>query len=77
MQVSKKYGVFFLVTKFAANSPRGILRTAQTIEAFKTAPPPPSGLSPILQYFGIFLEEGELIQLESLELALPVLQQVR
>ncbi len=34
--------------KIAANSPRGILRTAQMTEAFKTAPAPPGGLSPIL-----------------------------
>ncbi|KAI5123544.1 hypothetical protein M0805_006703 [Coniferiporia weirii] len=63
--------------KIAANSPRGILRTAQTIDAFKTAPTPHGGLSPILQYFGILLEKGELNQLESLELARPVLQQGR
>lgn len=56
---------------------QGILRTAQTIEAFKNAPAPPGGLSPILQYFGILLEKGELNQLESLELARPVLQQGR
>ena len=49
----------------------------QTIEAFKAAPAPPGGLSPILQYFGILLEKGELNQLESLELARPVLQQGR
>ena len=37
----------------------------------------PGGLSPILQYFGILLEKGELNHLESLELARPVLQQGR
>ena len=47
------------------------------IEAFKAAPSPPGGLSPILQYFGILLEKGELNELESLELARPVLQQGR
>lgn len=56
---------------------QGILRTVQVIEAFKTAPAPPGGLSPILQYFGILLEKGELNHLESLELARPVLQQGR
>ena len=56
---------------------QGILRTAQVIESFKQAPSPPGGLSPILQYFGILLEKGELNQLESLELARPVLQQGR
>ena len=70
-------GQYNEAAKIAANSPRGILRTSQTIDAFKTAPTPPGGLSPILQYFGILLEKGELNQLESLELARPVLQQGR
>lgn len=56
---------------------QGILRTAQVIESFKQAPAPPGGLSPILQYFGILLEKGELNHLESVELARPVLQQGR
>ncbi|EKM49484.1 uncharacterized protein PHACADRAFT_264985 [Phanerochaete carnosa HHB-10118-sp] len=70
-------GQFGEAAKIAANSPRGILRTAQVIESFKTAPTPPGGLSPILQYFGILLEKGELNHLESVELARPVLQQGR
>ena len=53
------------------------MRTAQVIESFKQAPAPPGGLSPILQYFGILLEKGELNHLESVELARPVLQQGR
>lgn len=61
--------------KIAANSPRGILRTPQTIEAFKRLPNVPGQLSPILQYFGILLEKGELNRHESLELARPVIQQ--
>jgi clathrin heavy chain len=56
---------------------QGILRTAAVIESFKQAPTPPGGLSPILQYFGILLEKGELNHLESVELARPVLQQGR
>ncbi|KAF8582771.1 clathrin heavy chain 1 [Ramaria rubella] len=63
--------------KIAATSPRGILRTAATIEAFKVAPAAPGGLSPILQYFGVLLERGELNKLESVELARPVLTQGR
>ncbi|KAL0060881.1 Clathrin heavy chain [Marasmius tenuissimus] len=70
-------GQYGEAAKIAANSPRGILRTVQIIEAFKSAPTPPGGLSPILQYFGILLEKGELNHLESLELARPVLQQGR
>lgn len=53
------------------------MRTAQIIESFKQAPAPPGGLSPILQYFGILLEKGELNHHESVELARPVLQQGR
>ncbi|KAG5640935.1 hypothetical protein DXG03_006606, partial [Asterophora parasitica] len=47
------------------------------IELFKQAPTPPGGLSPILQYFSILLEKGELNHLESIKLACPVLQQGR
>lgn len=61
--------------KIAANSPRGILRTQATIEQFKKAPSAPGTLSPILQYFGILLEKGDLNRYESLELARPVIQQ--
>lgn len=61
--------------KIAATSPRGILRTAQTIEMFKRLPPVPGTVQPILQYFGILLERGELNKHESLELARPVIQQ--
>ncbi|KAI0321019.1 clathrin heavy chain 1 [Amylostereum chailletii] len=70
-------GQFSEAAKVAANSPRGILRTAQIIESFKQAPAPPGGMSPILQYFGILLEKGDLNHLESVELARPVLQQGR
>ncbi|KIM71793.1 hypothetical protein PILCRDRAFT_749175 [Piloderma croceum F 1598] len=69
-------GQYGEAVKVAANSPRGILRTVQVIESFKTAPAPPGGLSPILQYFGILLK-GELDHLESVELARSVLQQGR
>jgi clathrin heavy chain len=70
-------GNFSEAAKIAANSPRGILRTPATIEKFKQLPAQPGGLSPILQYFGILLEKGELNRFESLELARPVLQQNR
>ncbi|EKD02662.1 clathrin heavy chain 1 [Trichosporon asahii var. asahii CBS 8904] len=46
-----------------------------TIETFKSLPNVPGSLSPILQYFGILLEKGELNKYESLELARPVIQQ--
>jgi clathrin heavy chain len=63
--------------KIAATSPRGILRTAETIERFKQLPATPGQLSPILQYFGILLEKGVLNRHEAIELARPVLQQNR
>ena len=56
---------------------QGILRTAQVIESFKQAPAPPGGLSPILQYFTVLLEKGELNHFESLELARLALHQGR
>ncbi|KAF9164736.1 hypothetical protein DFQ27_007414 [Actinomortierella ambigua] len=70
-------GEFNEAAKIAAISPRGILRTPQTIERFKQVPVAPGTLSPILQYFGILLEKGELNKHESLELAKPVLVQGR
>ncbi|KAF8839147.1 clathrin heavy-chain terminal domain and linker [Paxillus ammoniavirescens] len=70
-------GQYGKAAKVAANSPRGILRTVQVIESFKRAPTAPGGLSPILQYFGTLLDEGELNHFESLELARLVLQQGR
>lgn len=63
--------------KVAANSPRGFLRTPQTIERFKRLPQPPGQMSPILQYFGMLLDKGALNQHESIELATPVLAQNR
>jgi clathrin heavy chain len=73
-RVGLKFSIIFFLIYVAT---QGILRTAQVIESFKQAPAPPGGLSPILQYFGILLEKGELNHFESLELARPVLQQGR
>jgi clathrin heavy chain len=61
----------------AAKLLQGILRTLAVIESFKQALTLPGALSPILQYFGILLEKGELNHLESLEPARAVLQQGR
>ena len=63
--------------KVAANSPRGFLRTLQTIERFRQVPQQQGQLSVILQYFGILLDKGGLNRYESLELVKPVLQQNR
>ncbi len=68
-------GQYGEAAKIAANSPQGILRTPQTIEMFKQVPVVQGTLSPILQYFGILLEKGDLNKTETLELARPVLMQ--
>ncbi|CAD6903869.1 unnamed protein product [Tilletia controversa] len=68
-------GQYLEAAKCAASSPRGILRTPQTVEQFKQVPSQPGALSPILQYFSTLLERGSLNKFESLELARPVLAQ--
>lgn len=70
-------GNFQEAAKIAANSPRGFLRTPQTIERFKTVPQTSGQLSVILQYFGVLLDKGALNKIESIELVRPVLQQNR
>ncbi|KAG0156399.1 hypothetical protein PDIDSM_3577 [Penicillium digitatum] len=62
--------------KIAANSPRGFLRTLETINRFKSAPQN-GQMSVILQYFGMLLDKGSLNKYESVELVRPVLQQNR
>ncbi|CAG8909320.1 unnamed protein product [Penicillium egyptiacum] len=62
--------------KIAANSPRGFLRTPDTINRFKSAPQT-GQMSVILQYFGMLLDKGSLNKYESVELVRPVLQQNR
>ncbi|KAJ1800096.1 Clathrin heavy chain [Coemansia sp. RSA 2399] len=59
--------------KMAASSPRGMLRTENTINQLKHLQSQPGQLSPILQYFATILEKGELNRYESIELARPVL----
>lgn len=62
--------------KVAAIAPKGILRTPQTIQKFQQVQPPPGSTSPpLLQYFGILLDQGKLNKYESLELCRPVLLQ--
>ena len=63
--------------KVAADSPRGFLRTLNTIERFKHAPQPAGALSVVLQYFGMLLDKTGLNAYESVELVKPVLQQNR
>jgi clathrin heavy chain len=70
-------GAYAEAAKVAATSPNGILRTPNTIQTFKNLPATQGQTAPILQYFGILLERGELNANESIELARPVLQQGR
>ena len=70
-------GNYAEAAKIAANSPRGFLRTPQTIERFKAVPAQPGQLSVILQYFGMLLDKGTLNKHETLELVRPVLAQNR
>jgi len=70
-------GQYAEAAKVAANAPKGILRTPQTITQFQQVPTPAGQTSPLLQYFGILLDQGQLNKYESLELCRPVLQQGR
>jgi clathrin heavy chain len=70
-------GQYSEAIKVAARSPRGILRTPETIEQLKHVPTQPGTLSPILQYFGVLLESSTLNHVESIELTKPVLAQGR
>lgn len=63
--------------KIAANSPRGILRTQETVQRLKGIQAPPGQVFPILQYFSTLLDKGSLNKFESIELARPVLEQDR
>lgn len=54
-----------------------MLRTPATIQRFQQVPAQPGQTSPLLQYFGILLDQGQLNRYESLELCRPVLAQGR
>uniref|UniRef100_A0A8C9F7E3 Clathrin heavy chain n=1 Tax=Pavo cristatus TaxID=9049 RepID=A0A8C9F7E3_PAVCR len=70
-------GSYADAAKVAASAPKGILRTSDTIRKFQSVPAQPGHASPLLQYFGILLDQGQLNKFESLELCRPVLQQGR
>lgn len=70
-------GQYVEAAKIAANGPKGILRTPQTIQKFQVVPTVAGQTSPLLQYFGILLDQGQLNKYESLELCRPVMQQGR
>ncbi|KAG5897796.1 hypothetical protein JTB14_011798 [Gonioctena quinquepunctata] len=70
-------GQYAEAAKVAANAPKGILRTPATIQMFQQVPTQAGQNSPLLQYFGILLDQGQLNRYESLELLKPVLLQGR
>ncbi|KAJ1507724.1 hypothetical protein HMI54_001426 [Coelomomyces lativittatus] len=70
-------GNFAEAAKVAANSPKGLLRTQQTLEKLRQSPTAPGQVSPLLQYFGVLLEKSKLNAFETMELARPLLQQNR
>ncbi|OIR58540.1 MAG: clathrin heavy chain, partial [Amphiamblys sp. WSBS2006] len=61
--------------RVAAASPRGFLRTKETIDRLKAATPDGGKISPALVYFSILLERGSLNETESVELLRPTLAQ--
>ncbi|XP_036434781.1 clathrin heavy chain 1 isoform X1 [Colossoma macropomum] len=70
-------GNYAEAAKVAASAPKGVLRTAETIRKFQSAPAQGGQASPLLQYFGVLLDRGQLNRMESVELCRPVLQQGR
>lgn len=70
-------GQYSEAAKVAAHAPKGILRTPATIQRFQQVPTPAGQTSPLLQYFGILLDQAQLNKHESLELCRPVLVQGR
>jgi len=68
-------GNFKGAAELAADSPKGVLRTKETIARFQAVPAQPGQNSPLLQYFGICLQRGKLNAFEAVELARLVLQQ--
>eukprot|EP00111_Clytia_hemisphaerica_P010235 TCONS_00029917-protein len=76
---NEKFGMaqYQEAAKIAAKAPKGILRTPETIQRFQQLPSQPGQTSPLLQYFGILLDQGQLNRYESVELCRPVLMQSR
>ena len=68
---------FAEAAKVAANSPRGFLRTTNTINRLRQVPNQPGQITTLLQYFGQLLDKGGLNREETLELARPVFSQGR
>ncbi|KAI2661969.1 Clathrin heavy chain 1 [Labeo rohita] len=65
-------GSYTEAAKVAASAPKGVLRTAETIRRFQAVPAQGGQPSPLLQYFGVLLDRGQLNKLESVELCRPL-----
>ncbi|OIW02584.1 hypothetical protein TanjilG_24035 [Lupinus angustifolius] len=80
-QVVQRFQELFAQTKYkeaaelAAESPRGILRTPDTVAKFQSVPVQAGQTPPLLQYFGTLLTRGKLNVFESLELSRLVVNQ--
>ncbi|EMD90917.1 hypothetical protein COCC4DRAFT_194695 [Bipolaris maydis ATCC 48331] len=70
-------GNYAEAVKVAASSPRGFLRTMNTISRLRAVPSQPGQITTLLQYFGQLLDKGGLNKEETLELARPVFAQGR
>lgn len=70
-------GQYKEAAKIAARSPRGVLRTPETIALFQAIPSQPGQSSPLFQYFATLLESSKLNTQESIELVKPALAQKR
>jgi clathrin heavy chain len=70
-------GNYTEAAKVAANSPRGFLRTTQTMNRLRQVPNQQGQITVLLQYFGQLLDKGGLNKEETLELARPVFAQGR
>ena len=69
-------GDYVGAAKVAKDAPGTLLRNADTINRLKTMPST-GGPQPIMVYFSTLLETTKLNEIESVELARPVLQQGR
>lgn len=69
-------GQYSNAAKLVAESPRGYLRTPQTLHLFKSLPITAQS-APLRDYFQTLLEYGQLNEVETLELVQPVIAQGR
>lgn len=60
--------------KLAADAPKGVLRTMETMKRFQEVQAQSGQPAPVLQYFSLLLKKGKLNKIESIELARPVLK---